>query len=435
MKHIELKKSSAGVTLAFAIVLLAAGVLLLVLNPVISVTLAIIAEVVLIVITGIIEVTDSFKNKRKKEAVTRIIIYAALAVFVGVFSMLFLTILIIFYAVIALLLFVIRVLVCIHLARNGGKHIIRNAVAGILCLAFGVIVFMLPPEETIIFLIIVVGIFFILYSFNYFLDFFAVVRKTDMDDRRTKRRIRFSLPNLFTAGLVNDIIDDCNKLIKENPDDGTFVFSAEKYDPSQINFEIMVHISKTPLGSMGHIDVCVEDTIYSYGDYDEKTKILGGLVGGGVFFKVPKKPYIYNCIKNSNKYLIGYGCVLSDSQIKAVKERITEMIGQSAELALEAALAQGRREEDYLLVLLRMGGQVFLVEQGEYKRYFGLGTNCVCLANTIMGKAGFEDLSQGSLKTPGAYLNLLEGMLYRSNTRVVQRTAYLKAEDEQADNA
>lgn len=427
MKHYEMKKLSAAVTLAVAIVFLGMGIALLLLKPDISMTISVIVLLILTILTGITESIALFKDGKKKEGVLRIIIYAVLTALIFLFSLGFFTALNILYAIIALVLFAIRVMICIHLAKNGGKHIVRNAIAGLFCLAFGIILLILPPATKVLFMVYVVGIFLILYSINYFGDFFAAVLKTDMKERK-HRRIHISLPNLFTVGSITDQVAACEAAIKDDPNASTFILSSTNNDPAKVNFEVLVHVNKENK-SMGHIDVCVDDMVFAYGDYDERTKILGGLYGGGTCFTAPKKPYINNCIRTANKYILGYGAELLPEQLEAVKRKMQALIDCSTELTLEEALAEGRTDDDYMVVILKMGGRTWLVKTGEYKEYFGLATNCVCFANTLMGEAGFEDLSQGSLKTPGAYVNMLEEMLYRSNTRMVQKTAYVKVDE------
>ena len=72
-----------------------------------------------------------------------------------------------------------------------------------------------------------------------------------------------------------------------------------------------------------------------------------------------------------------------------------------------------------------------MVTKGPFKRYFAIASNCVQLADTIIGKAGLDALSKNSLKTPGAYYDLMESMFIRKNSLVVRKTAYLQVPKEE----
>ena len=53
--------------------------------------------------------------------------------------------------------------------------------------------------------------------------------------------------------------------------------------------EILVHTSDSNLfGAIGHVDICYQGKVISYGSYDPFSERLFGTIGDGVLFKVDK---------------------------------------------------------------------------------------------------------------------------------------------------
>ena len=58
--------------------------------------------------------------------------------------------------------------------------------------------------------------------------------------------------------------------------------------------EIFIHVKNTAVGKIGHADLCFDNTVYSYGCYDESSKRLFDALGDGTFFTIKgKKGMIY----------------------------------------------------------------------------------------------------------------------------------------------
>ena len=69
-------------------------------------------------------------------------------------------------------------------------------------------------------------------------------------------------------------------------------------------------------------------------------------------------------------------------------------------------------------------------QQGnEFKTYYALGTNCVKLVDTIVGKTGIDLIKVNGIITPGAYLDYLDRLYDRGDSIVVSRTLYQDIEN------
>ncbi|TAH59554.1 MAG: hypothetical protein EWM50_07880 [Gottschalkiaceae bacterium] len=64
--------------------------------------------------------------------------------------------------------------------------------------------------------------------------------------------------------------------------------------------------------------------------------------------------------------------------------------------------------------------------KGPFKTYFALNTNCVLLADTIVGQAGIDLLKIQGLISPGAYFDFFNREFSRKNSFVISRTIYYK---------
>ena len=78
------------------------------------------------------------------------------------------------------------------------------------------------------------------------------------------------------------------------------------------------------------------------------------------------------------------------------------------------------------------GAQFFKFKHGNpFKTYYAVGTNCVKLADTVVGKSGIDLLRVNGIITPGTYLDYLDRLYERGDSIVVTRTLYRKSTEEQ----
>ena len=70
--------------------------------------------------------------------------------------------------------------------------------------------------------------------------------------------------------------------------------------------EIIVHAMEIGMGVLGHVDICIEGYVYSYGNYDELACILNGARGEGVLLKAPREDYFKFCKRHYQKTLYIY---------------------------------------------------------------------------------------------------------------------------------
>ena len=69
-------------------------------------------------------------------------------------------------------------------------------------------------------------------------------------------------------------------------------------------------------------------------------------------------------------------------------------------------------------------GELYKFIKSKFKSYFVLSTNCVLLADTIVGQAGTDILSPKGFIAPGTYQAYLDREFEKPNSIVVSKHVY-----------
>ena len=336
---------------------------------------------------------------------------------------------------VSLLLGIMRLMICINCIANRYKGKLRNGFSALICLVFGLFLVTHPIENFSI-LIIVVSVYLMIYGITMLVDFFAIVSRTDMDEERLKRRTHYALPNLINAVKPANTITSINKKLEEGKiTNGVIIEEKEGAQFDEVNLEIMVHLTTQGTNKFGHVDIAMKDKIISYGTYDSSKDKFGGFVSQGTVIIVPKNPYLKYCLDYQKKYVIGFGAALSDKQYEAVQKRVDELLSycEPFESNYEKAIAEGKDGSEFTdsasNIVRDVGGKVYTVVTGPFRRYFGINTNCVHVADWLLSESGIDAISFSSLRTPGAYYAMLQNMFRRKNNRIVRKTTYILSKD------
>ena len=125
----------------------------------------------------------------------------------------------------------------------------------------------------------------------------------DQQGQELKRRFRISLPVIFAAFIPAKELKRFNQFLQKRELGGTHkplsIGEKRRRGKGIRNF---VHTSDSNLfGAIGHVDICYQGKVISYGSYDPFSERLFGTIGDGVLFKVDKEPYIELCKKKRVK--------------------------------------------------------------------------------------------------------------------------------------
>lgn len=247
----------------------------------------------------------------------------------------------------------------------------------------------------------------------------------ERDQEELRRKTRVSLPIIFAAFIPAARLNQFNQILQGQTepaleDKG---HRAEKADLSR-DLEVFVHTSQKDIfGAIGHVDICYKGKVISFGSYDPFSERLFGTMGDGVLFKVDKDVYIDFAKKEGAKTLFGYSLHLTEEQKKAIEARLAEIDAMTVPWDPSSELKNGAHTYAYRLKH-ELGAETYKFSSSRFKTYFVLSTNCVLLADSILGQAGTEILSPKGVIAPGTYQAYLQYELESKRKLVVAETVY-----------
>lgn len=268
------------------------------------------------------------------------------------------------------------------------------------------------------FQLLVMGLYLVTYGFGQVRDglFFGAQPKNNL-----KRRVRVSLPLALAALIPRRTLQKINDFLQENAEqDIAVAYNIAKTTMETSDLELLVHVTEEGFGVMGHVDIAYQGVVIAFGNYDPDSESFFGAVGDGVLFKADKAAYIEFCKKETHSTLLGYGIHLTNEQREAVEQQLAEIE------ALTIPWDPPAKETPTFAFKLRheIGASLFKFTQSKFKRYFVLSTNCVLLADSIVGRAGTDILSSKGFISPGTYQHYLDGEFEKPNSLVVAKRIY-----------
>lgn len=278
-----------------------------------------------------------------------------------------------------------------------------------------------------VFQLFVLGAYFFLYGVSNIRDGFLF--EEEIGKKHLKRRIRISLPIVLAALIPARTLAKINKFMQENADEREDIHLGMVKSGKTAELEIFVHTAETSLFSaIGHVDICYQGRVISYGNYDPSSETLFGMVGDGVLYFCDRDKYIDLCKRESQKTLFGYGIDLTPEMEKAVQKKLAELKQLTIPWEPSAdKIMTGDGKEDYTYaykIRHETDGELYKFIKSKFKSYFVLSTNCVLLADTIVGQAGTDILSPKGFIAPGTYQAYLNREFEKPNSIVVSKHVY-----------
>ena len=278
-----------------------------------------------------------------------------------------------------------------------------------------------------VFQLFVLGAYFFLYGLSNIRDGFLFEK--EIGKNHLKRRVRMSLPIVLAALIPARTLAKINKFMQENADEREDIHLGMVKSGKTAELEIFVHTAETSLFSaIGHVDICYQGRVISYGNYDPSSETLFGMVGDGVLYFCDRDKYIDLCKRESQKTLFGYGIDLTPEMEKAVQKKLAELKQLTIPWEPSAdKIMTGDGKEDYTYaykIRHETDGELYKFIKSKFKSYFVLSTNCVLLADTIVGQAGTDILSPKGFIAPGTYQAYLDREFEKPNSIVVSKHVY-----------
>lgn len=373
-----------------------------------------------IVCVGLLNMISYIFTRNKKDIDRFIsgILYIFLGFFVK-YKIIFIETSIVFIiGVYALINFTAQLVSTIILYNNKTKEWIYSFISTITSLVFALI--LITNSANLRWVVSkLAAVYLIFIGLTIFRDFMIETFDTNKAKSNLKRKIRIRLPVIYTAFIPQKMLEKINESLKTNKEQ---VFVQSKNDQKG-ELEVFIHLAKDVANGFGHVDICYKDTIYSYGTYDSSSNRFFKLVSDGVLIEADRDKYID--FNRKHRHLISFVLSLTPEQCEAIEERIEKLKAKAYRWKCEAETNKNKEYDDFTNSLyLWSNSKFYKFRSGYFKTYFVLITNCVKLADTIIGATGIDALVLNGIITPGIYFNYLNKLFMMNNSIVIRRNIY-----------
>lgn len=381
------------------------------------------------------------RNKLISTAVANLALAAVILLFEklvhGLFPFL-IGIMFVFYAVVDFLTFT-------TFYKNKVKGLVRTFAGFLIKFAIGVSL-CFHPLYYIGVTTVYIGIICIAYSVVYFRDAIAKLIPQNKKDKM-KRKIRLSLPIFLVAFIPRNTLQYINKHfeIEEDIEPKTAEKANGNLPRPQPDMRVYIHVTKEGYGTIGHVDIGFEGKVYAYGNYDRSSYKLFDSMGDGVLSISSEKKYIPFCMEYSKKTIFEFGLLLNETQKEEMRHALQELQDQVYRWLspLEEYLKEDDKNKvtdiktaeftDYASRLYKyVDGTLYKFKSGRFKSFFVMSTNCVLLADSIIGHLGTQLVDLNGIISPGAYYDYFNRQYLTGNTFVVSKKVH--AYDPLAEN-
>lgn len=314
----------------------------------------------------------------------------------------------------------------ILLCLNHIKGRSRTLVVSLVLVGLG-ITFLFAPLLHLSEMLYLLGSYSILLGITYFWDFLDLIKP--YRNRWFEKRIRVTLPVFIDAFIPFHTMRKIDEMVVEEKKLPDLVQKCDSVPP---DLEIFIHVAGEGNGRFGHADLYFDGEVVSYGAYDKEERIFHDGIGRGTLFITQKEPYINFCIDHSKKTIFVFGLRLTEEQKKIVRSQIQEIKQNVEEQPWISPVMEAEKRgedlelyQDYASMLYKATNvKIYKFKSGKYKTFFILGTNCVSLLNSIVGKSGLDIFKMYGILTPGAYYDYLNHEFQKENTIVISKTIY-----------
>lgn len=238
--------------------------------------------------------------------------------------------------------------------------------------------------------------------------------------KKLRKRMRIPLPVFIEAIIPNNVMIRFNEklsgdegLLSKTPSES---LAHHDYDEDAL-VHILIHVGATGFDKIGHVDVSYKGKVYSYGNHDVESHRIAGTIGDGVLVIADEKPYL-EFLRSRRTSVFRFGINLKEDDLQAFKIELENILKYSTPWDITT---EKQRKSFMGMVLEVTKGQAYKFNQGRYKTYFVLGTNCVLLADELLGSNGINIINLTGILAPGTYYDYFNKLFYTHGTNVVSK--------------
>lgn len=203
------------------------------------------------------------------------------------------------------------------------------------------------------------------------------------------------------------------------------------YPPTaKSRFEIFVHVAERGNGPLGHVDLCIDGFVYSYGNYDETNLKLGGWIAEGVLIKAPREEYMLFCKNHYQKALHIYTIAVTDEQMDKIHAYLAKILEPTTQWrptgeAIYYNPTFDRFEEMYVYFMAQQMDTVFYkFNRSKFMTYNGWTRNCVSFADHVAKVLRERALRAKNMVFPAQYHKRLQKLLKKNSPLITNYEVY-----------
>lgn len=271
---------------------------------------------------------------------------------------------------------------------------------------------------------ILLGLYFLFLGISDFITCVGEINKIHFNNK-----FKLSLPLFIAAFIPSFLIDEINKDIKNNKVDLLNEIVKNDHVP---NLFILIHLAQSGTASLGHVEISINNKVYSYSNYDMHSRKLFGAIGDGVIGISDKNKYINFNVHQLDRYLVEFGIYASNTEITKIENKLNKILTNTTPYysdykLYKKGLISKRPFNDLSSRLERVVGTTYhKINKGPTKKYFVFKSNCTLLAESVLNSIGIKISILNGILAPGTYYEHLNNLFLQNNSKVISRTIYTK---------
>lgn len=369
----------------------------------------------ILIVTGLHAFSDYYR-KRLKGALVRLIVNVFSGIFIIRYTAIPMRLVLIIFAFYLTFNGIVSLISYLNYKKDRVSYRLPVLGGALLIIIYG-LALLAGQYANIKNMMIFIGGYGLLLGINYVIDGIFVAIPQQKKDT-LKRRIRIPIPLLISALIPKAMMDYVNERLQIEPKEHFF-------NPDEMHdIEIFIHASTDGFGTVGHCDVCIDDKVISYGNYDHDSIRMFEAIGDGVIFITNRERYLNFCIQEYQQTIFAYGVSLTARQLMEVKNELDKLMANAYQWFPRSYYNRNDCNDYASKLFLNTNANFYKFKKGKFKTYFVLGSNCVKLVECIVGKGGLDIIDLNGILSPGTYQNYLEKEYQRVNGVVVSKNVY-----------
>lgn len=277
---------------------------------------------------------------------------------------------------------------------------------------------------------VIIGSYFILHAIIAIMEDVKDLLP-DNTQNKVRKHLTMSAPVLLAALIPQRFFFSLRDMTKQHK----ITVDFDPNDDDVADLEVFIYLKESGPESFGHVDICFENKIYSYGCHDPENRNLYGTLGDGVLIVANRNAFLSNAIHNEDKTIIGYNIKLTESQKTIIKQKIEKLMLRAEKWSSKAEIADQNNEPNELFndyasrIYKTCKAKMVKFSSGKFKTYFVFSTNCVLLADYLIRTNDLDLIKVSGIVTPGAYISFLNQEFKRQKSSVINRTIYQRQLD------